>query len=200
MRTSTPTALIAAAPTLLRQGLVATLREQWPHLAFTLTADAARVAGLASQATFQLLIVDEALPGVALPELVAWVTRTRLVRRLVVLTDQPVLNGAACPGAPLYLSRQGVPQLLVSTLARWLEAADGSRIQQIAYALPGAFSPRELEVLRLMVADHCNEEIATKLFINVRTVETHRRNLLQKAGTRTTVGLAARAVREGWVA
>jgi DNA-binding NarL/FixJ family response regulator len=31
-------------------------------------------------------------------------------------------------------------------------------------------------------------------------VETHRRNLLQKAGTRTVVGLTARAVREGWVA
>jgi len=50
-----------------------------------------------------------------------------------------------------------------------------------------------------VVEDYCNEEIAARLFINVRTVESHRRNLLQKAGARTVVGLAARAVREGWV-
>ena len=61
------------------------------------------------------------------------------------------------------------------------------------------FSARELEVLRLVVADYSNLEIADRLFVNVRTVETHRRNLLQKAGTRTMVGLAVLAVREGWV-
>ena len=68
------------------------------------------------------------------------------------------------------------------------------------YLVTENFSARELEVLRLVVADHCNEEIANNLFISVRTVETHRRNLLQKAGARTLVGLVARAVREGWVA
>jgi DNA-binding NarL/FixJ family response regulator len=56
-----------------------------------------------------------------------------------------------------------------------------------------------LQVLSLVVADHCNAEIADKLCLSVRTVESHRRTLLQKAGTKTLVGLAARAVREGWV-
>lgn len=66
--------------------------------------------------------------------------------------------------------------------------------------MANSFSPRELEVLRLVVGDYRNEQIADQLCLRVRTVESHRRTLLHKAGTRTLVGLAARAVREGWVA
>ena len=65
---------------------------------------------------------------------------------------------------------------------------------------PEVFSRRELQVLRLVMDDHCNEEIANHLCLSVRTVESHRRTLLQKAGTRTLVGLATRAMRAGWVA
>jgi DNA-binding NarL/FixJ family response regulator len=54
-------------------------------------------------------------------------------------------------------------------------------------------------VLHLVVADYCNQEIANRLCVSVRTVESHRRMLLQKAGANTSVGLAVRAVREGWV-
>ncbi|GAB2795559.1 DNA-binding NarL/FixJ family response regulator [Hymenobacter luteus] len=50
------------------------------------------------------------------------------------------------------------------------------------------------------MADCCNQEIADKLFLSVRTVESHRRALLQKAGTKTLVGLVVQAVRERWLA
>jgi DNA-binding NarL/FixJ family response regulator len=60
-------------------------------------------------------------------------------------------------------------------------------------------SRRELDVLHLVVADHCNQEIADRLFVSVRTVESHRRALLQKTGAKTLVGLVVQAVREGWV-
>jgi DNA-binding NarL/FixJ family response regulator len=55
-------------------------------------------------------------------------------------------------------------------------------------------------VLRLVTDDHCNQEIADLLFVSVRTVESHRRALLQKSGTRTLAGLVAWALREGMVA
>ena len=90
------------------------------------------------------------------------------------------------------------PSALAAALAPWLDAAPAAGPVRAAPA--GSFSPRELEVLRLVVADQCNDEIADHLCLSVRTVESHRRTLLHKAGTRTLVGLAARAVREGWVA
>lgn len=48
---------------------------------------------------------------------------------------------------------------------------------------------REMEVLELIVREHSNQEIADKLSISVRTVDAHRRNLLEKTRVRNTAGL-----------
>lgn len=48
---------------------------------------------------------------------------------------------------------------------------------------------RELEILDLIVQEFTNQEIAEKLYISSRTVDAHRRNLLQKTGARNTAGL-----------
>lgn len=48
---------------------------------------------------------------------------------------------------------------------------------------------REREVLNLIMKELTNQEIADKLFISLRTVETHRYNLLQKLNARNTAGL-----------
>ena len=50
-------------------------------------------------------------------------------------------------------------------------------------------SRREKDVLRLILNEHTTQEIAGKLFISFGTVETHRRNMLIKTGTRNTAGL-----------
>ena len=50
-------------------------------------------------------------------------------------------------------------------------------------------SRREKEVLRLILDEHTTQEIAEKLFISFGTVETHRRNMFTKTGTRNTAGL-----------
>lgn len=54
---------------------------------------------------------------------------------------------------------------------------------------PIHITDRELEVLKLIVQEHTNQEIAEKLYISSRTVDAHRRNLLQKTGARNTAGL-----------
>ncbi len=48
---------------------------------------------------------------------------------------------------------------------------------------------REREVLRYIANEHTNKEIAEILFISPRTVETHRRNLIQKLKVKNSVGL-----------
>jgi DNA-binding NarL/FixJ family response regulator len=48
---------------------------------------------------------------------------------------------------------------------------------------------RELDILELILQELTNQEIAEKLFISVRTVDAHRRNLLEKTGARNTAGL-----------
>jgi DNA-binding NarL/FixJ family response regulator len=59
---------------------------------------------------------------------------------------------------------------------------------------PIPLTRREKDVLRLIVEEHTNHEIAEKLFISVRTVDAHRRNLLEKTGARNTAGLVKYAI------
>ncbi|HZY78001.1 MAG TPA: response regulator transcription factor, partial [Cyclobacteriaceae bacterium] len=54
---------------------------------------------------------------------------------------------------------------------------------------PELLTDRELDVLRLIAKEFSNKEIADKLFISERTVETHRKNIFRKTKTSSLVGL-----------
>lgn len=55
-------------------------------------------------------------------------------------------------------------------------------------------SKRELEILKLICSELTNQEIADKLFISKRTVESHRERILEKLGVRNTVGIVIYAI------
>ena len=57
---------------------------------------------------------------------------------------------------------------------------------------------REVEVLKLIAAEHSNQEVADKLFISIRTVDTHRRNLLEKLKLKNNAGLVRYALKNGF--
>lgn len=58
-------------------------------------------------------------------------------------------------------------------------------------------SPREKEVLGLLSEELTSKEISEKLFISVNTVETHRKNILLKTGSKTTTGAVKYAIESG---
>lgn len=58
---------------------------------------------------------------------------------------------------------------------------------------------REKEVLQLIASGLTNQEIADKLFIGNTTVETHRKNLLQKFGARNVAALVNLATKNGFI-
>lgn len=60
-------------------------------------------------------------------------------------------------------------------------------------------SERETDVLRLIALGHTNAEIAEKLYISVRTVETHRAHILQKLGISSRAELVGCALARGLI-
>ena len=58
-------------------------------------------------------------------------------------------------------------------------------------------SPREKEILVLIVKEFTSEEIAEQLFISKKTVDNHRQNLFVKCNCRSTVGLVKYAITNG---
>lgn len=61
-----------------------------------------------------------------------------------------------------------------------------------------SLTPREIEVMRLVIQDLSNAEIAEKIFISSTTVETHRRNLMKKLGVNSALGLMRWAMKYGF--
>ena len=58
---------------------------------------------------------------------------------------------------------------------------------------------REKQILKLIAEEFSNYAIAEKLFISVRTVETHRKNMMQKLNIESTIALIKYAVHTGLI-
>ncbi|TGE26447.1 helix-turn-helix transcriptional regulator [Hymenobacter metallicola] len=200
--------LVAAPPTLHRQGLLTMLREACPGLTICLVSDADLLLTFLHQRAYALLILDEAVTSVPLLVLGEQLCAVRRQQPALCFTD------AEAPTAPArarlrnwaWLTRQASPTEVSQALVHLLMQAPRSSwtgrstLSPAQATSPTPFSRRELEVLRLVIDDYCNQEIADQLCLSVRTVESHRRALLQKTGAKTFVGLAVQAVRAGWVA
>lgn len=81
---------------------------------------------------------------------------------------------------------------LGAALAKWRDAPGRVHARAI-----DDLTPREREVLRLIALGHTNAEIATMLYVSVRTVENHRASVLRKLGLRTRAELVRHATEAG---
>ena len=78
------------------------------------------------------------------------------------------------------------------------ELADGKKGQSLS-AKAAELSEREREVLVLIADGRSNKEIAARLGVGVRTVETHRERIMRKLNIRTVAGLTKFAIANGMV-
>jgi len=84
-----------------------------------------------------------------------------------------------------------VSQVLIKHITKGTKPSDKSQ------NIP--LTKREQEILTLIANQYSNPEIAKELFISIRTVDTHRRNLLEKLNVKNTAGLVIAAVKFGLV-
>jgi DNA-binding NarL/FixJ family response regulator len=88
----------------------------------------------------------------------------------------------------VYLS-PAVPGMVVDDLLRTGAGADASPFARL--------TGREREVLQLVAEGKAMKEIARLLAVSVKTVETHRKNLMEKLNIDSVAGLTKYAIREG---
>lgn len=67
---------------------------------------------------------------------------------------------------------------------------DENRVEDI-------LTKREIEILQFICREMSNQQIANQLFLSVGTVDTHRKNIIQKLGVSNTVGLVRYALKHG---
>jgi two-component system response regulator NreC len=157
----------------------------------------------------RVLVLDLNMPGRpsldAIPELLEASPETRIV--ILTMQDEPALAQATLrAGASGYVVKDAAGDELVHAVKLALEDQTylhpqlGARIasQQPDDAADG-LSDREREVLKLIALGHTNSEIATQLYLSVRTVESHRAHIQQKLGLTTRAELVRYALDHGLI-
>jgi len=120
-----------------------------------------------------------------------------LVRAIRPTTPLIVVAGALDEVALVACIKAGAEDCVL----KWKLARLGPAIQAaLALRRPlGKLSPRQLEVLRLLAEGHATREIARRLTLSVKTVETHRAEIMRRLGIRDLAGLVRYALRVGLV-
>lgn len=87
---------------------------------------------------------------------------------------------------------KGVSSILMDSLIK-SKQIESERSEEVI------LTPREKEIIKLIATDISNKEIADMLNISLRTVETHRRNIMLKLNVNNAVALVRYAVKHGIV-
>ena len=136
---------------------------------------------------FGCLVLDVRLPGMSGLQLLEELRRRDIYLPTIAVTGQPdvkVAVRALKVGAFDFLEKPLDAPLLLEliheAIARSSRIRDGFAERSRARGLVHALSPREREVLRLLVEGKANKEIADVLGLSTRTVEGHRGRLTEK--------------------
>lgn len=159
----------------------------------------------------RVLVLDLNMPGgpslSAIPSLRESSPGTAIV--VLTMQDDPALAREALrAGALGYVLKEAADVELVRAVRMaadgrtYLQPELGARLAAESSAAAEAFdglTHRELDVLRLIALGHTNAEIASLLFLSVRTVESHRASMLQKLGVSSRAQLVRYALDHGLV-
>ena len=157
----------------------------------------------------------------SMPDLSGLQTTTRLriewpEVRVVVLTvheDESYLRQLCAAGAAGYVLKRSAGTELIDAiravaggglyfdraLAARALASQVGRASSHAQPQAADLSDREREVLRLVARGFSNKEIAAKLVVSVKTVETYRARIGQKLGLLSRAAMVQFALQQGWL-
>jgi two-component system response regulator NreC len=157
-----------------------------------------------------VLILDLNMPGEpslsAIPQLREEFPATQIV--VLTMQDDPAFAREAMrAGALGYVLKEAADAELVEAVrgvargTTYLHPRLGARLAAEAINEPGdSLSEREREVLTLIALGHTNSEVASQLYLSVRTVESHRAHIQQKLALQTRAELVRYALDNGLIA
>ena len=202
--------LIADDHGVLRAGLRALLKTEEDLQVVDEAADGDTVLRLASRLRPDIVLLDLSMPGPGGIEVTRKLKEMLPATRVLILTvheDETLLREALNAGASGYIIKRAVESELISAIhavsrgeiyvhpamTKWL--LKGPAPAAPKRRDPAALTPREIEVLRLIAQGHTNSQVAEVLRLSVRTIESHRANLMGKLGLQSRVELVRYAVK-----
>jgi len=204
--------VIADDHAIVREGLKRIVADAGDLQVVGEAADGNEVLRLVREQAFDVLVQDLSMPGRSGMELIRLVKAERPKLRVLVLSmhaEQQYAVRAIKSGASGYLTKESAPALLVEAIRKI--AGGGAFIsaqvaEQLALgAMPGGvqaaphevLTEREFEVFRQLVAGVSVTDVAVRLNLSVKTVSTHKSNLMEKLGVKNQTEMVRYALRHG---
>ena len=159
----------------------------------------------------RVLVLDLNMPGrpslEVIPEVLAAVPETGVVV-LTMQEDPAFAREALRAGALGYVLKEAADEELLQAVRSaaagetYLNPRLGARLAAeppVPLGPPDDLTEREVEVLRLIALGHTNTEIAQRLYLSVRTIESHRAHIQQKIRRTSRAELVQYALEHGFV-
>lgn len=205
--------LIVDQHTIVREAIGTLIEKRRDLLVVGGAADGHQAILLAERLQPDLMLMEITLPRLSGLEVTRRLLKNRLSLSVLILSmhdSQSQVEEALRAGASGFLSKTCSSDELMQAIdavragRRYLSAAATQHVvNTITGDGPasrlgtGNLTSREREVLQLIAEGCSNKEIATGLNLSIRTVESHRSNLMAKLGIQKTSGLVRFAIREG---
>ncbi len=198
--------LIADDHAVVREGLAAMIARRADMQVAAEAEDGRRAVELARQLKPDVILMDLRMPEMGGVEAITHIRAARPAARIIVLTtydgDEDIYR-ALQAGAEAYLLKDTPRDELLEAI-RAVHAGQKRIPAEVAAKLAvrltaEALTPRELEVLKLIVAGRSNKEIGAALGIAEGTVKIHVNNLLGKLGVTDRTQAVTEALKRGIV-
>ena len=209
--------LLADDHAVLRAGLRALLNSQPDMEVIAEAADGEEAIRKSVELTPDIVIMDISMPILTGLEATKEIKKRNPAVKVLVLTvheDESYLHRMLRAGASGYIPKKAADtELLAAIRATYQEEhfihssmtaglVSEMRLKEMIGGNeqnPDGLSKREGEVLRLLAMGHTNQQIADKLFLSVRTVETYKARLKNKLGLQGRAELVRYAMRQGFL-
>lgn len=148
-----------------------------------------------------VLITDYSMPGMSGAALIREAKKINPQVKAIVLSmhdESHLVQDIIFAGADGYILKKYAQQEIIQAIRIVIDGGQywSPEINQVLIRglrkqneTNPELSEREIEVLKLLILEMTTKEVAQKLFISERTIETHRKNLLRKTNSKNTVGL-----------
>jgi FixJ family two-component response regulator len=161
---------------------------------------------LARAARPACLVLDLSLPGMSGIDLQKEMEKRKIDLPIVFITgygDVPTSVEAMKGGAVDFLTKPFNAKALIDAVGRAMARARGDekrRLQRTAVEKRiGTLTPRELEVMKLVIKGMLNKQIASELGTSIKTIKVHRSRVMQKMEAESVADLVRLAERAGIV-
>ena len=203
--------LLADDHALVRAGMRALLAELPGIEVVAESGDGREALRLVRERKPDIALLDISMPELNGLEVVGRIAHDHPNTRVIIVSmhgDDESVRRALVAGAAGYLlknSDRGELELALRAVARgdtWLSPSLTKRV--VATYMQGAspdavLTPRQREVLQLVAEGHSNKEIASRLNVALKTVETHRTELMDRLGIHGVASLVRYAIQVGLV-